>query len=169
MGSGEFAWVYSDYLNGLQNFYQNRAPALATAFAAAYLGFKDFYSSGGWGSTLFVLDHNGTNTLQNTLTLAKNSNLSNLQLITWNDFGEGTGEGTMIEPTLDFNYSFLETIQQYTGVTYTKTELELIYKWYTLRKKYPGNNNVQQKLSQAYYYLVSLDVANATTIISGIP
>jgi hypothetical protein len=164
MGSGEFAWVYSDYLNGLQNFYQNRAPSLATAFAAAYPGFKDFYSPGSWGNTLFILDHNGTSTLQNTLTLAKTSNLSNLQLITWNDFGEGT----MIEPTLDFNYSFLETIQQYTGVSYTKNELELIYKWYSLRKKYPSNNSIQQKLTQAYYYLVSLDVADATTIIASL-
>jgi hypothetical protein len=163
-GGGEFAWVYADYLTGLQNYYQFRAPGFATAFAAAYPGFKDFYSLGGWGSTLFILDHNGTSTLQSTLDLAKNSNLSNLQLITWNDFGEGT----MIEPTVEFNFSFLETIQQYTGVAYTKTELELIYKWYTLRKKYKGNNAVESKLSQAYYYLVSLDVDNATTIISGI-
>lgn len=165
MGSGEFAWVYSDYLAGLQNFYQYRAPGLATSFAGAYPGFKDFYSPGGWGSTLFVLDHNGASTLQSTLTLAKNSNLSMLQLITWNDFGEGT----MIEPTLDFNYSFLETLQQYAGVTYTKNELELIYKWYTLRKKYKGNIAIEQKLSQAYYYLVSLDVTDATSILSGIP
>lgn len=165
MGSGEFAWVYSDYLTGLQNYYLNRAPGLATAFAGAYPGFKDFYAAGGWGNTLFILDHNGTSTLQSTLDLAKNSNLSNLQLITWNDFGEGT----MIEPTLEFNFSFLETIQQYTGVAYTKTELELIYKWYTLRKKYKGNSTIETKLSQAYYYLVSLDVAKATSTISGIP
>ena len=74
----------------------------------------------------------------------------------------------MIEPTLEFNFSFLETIQQYRGVTYSKAELELIYKWYTLRKKYKGNSTVEQKLSQAYYYLVSLDVAGATSIISAI-
>jgi len=164
-GSGEFAWVYSDYLTGLQNFYQNRAPGLPTAFAAAYPGFKDFYSPGGWGNTLFVIDHNGTSTLQNTLTLAKNSNLANLQLITWNDFGEGT----MLEPTLEYNYSFLETIQQYTGVSYTKNELQLIYKWYTLRKKYKSDNATEQKLLQAYYYLVSLDIAKASEIISSIP
>ena len=164
-GSGEFVWSTPDYLTSFPNFYQHRAPGLATAFAAAFPGFKDFYAAGGWGSTLFVIDHNGTNTLQSTLDLAKNSNLSNLQLITWNDFGEGT----MIEPTNEFNYSFLETIQQYTGVTYTKTELELIYKWYTLRKKYKGNNSVESQLLQAYYYLVSLDVDKATEIISTIP
>ena len=164
-GSGEFAWVYSDYLAGLQNYYQNRAPGLATAFGCAYPGFKDFYAPGGWGSTLYVIDHNGTSILHSTLDLAKNSNLSNLQLITWNDYGEGT----MIEPTLDYGFSFLEIIQQYTGVSYSKTELQLIYKWYTLRKKYKGNSAIENQLLQAYYYLVSLDVAKANTIISGIP
>ena len=164
-GSGEFSWVYSDYLTGLQNYYNNRAPFQSTAFGSAYPGFKDFYAQGGWGSNLFTLDHNGITTLQNTLNLAKSSGLSNVQLITWNDFGEGT----MIEPTLEYNYSFLETIQQYAGVSYTKNELQLIYKWFTLRKKYKGNNNIESQLLQAYYYLVSLDTAKASSVISSIP
>ncbi len=151
-------------MTGLQKYYQFRAPSFPTAFGCAYPGFKDFYAEGGWGHTLFTLDHNGTNTLQTTLDLAKNSNLSNIQLITWNDFGEGT----MIEPTLDFDFSFLEAIQQYTGVTYSKTELQLIYKWYTLRKKYKNNKTIEGNLLQAYYYLVSLQVDKATTLISGI-
>jgi hypothetical protein len=74
----------------------------------------------------------------------------------------------MIEPTLDFNFSFLQAIQQYTGVKYTVTELQLIYHWYVLRKKYAGNASIEQKLTQAYNSLVSLDVATATKIISGI-
>jgi hypothetical protein len=164
LGSGEFAWVESSDQNNLTGFYQSRAPSLATAFAGAYPGFMDFYQQGGWGSTLFVINHNGTATLQNSLNLAKSSNLNYLQLITWNDYGEGT----MIEPTLDFNFTFLQTIQQYTGVTYTVTELQLIYKWYTLRKKYKGNATVEAQLTLAYNYLVALDVADATTIISGL-
>lgn len=164
VGSGEFAWVESDNLSHLQNFYQHRAPMLSTTFAGAYPGFKDFYSPGGSGNTLFVIDHNGTSTLQSTLDLAKNSGSSYLQLITWNDFGEGT----MLEPTLDFNFTFLETVQQYTGVAYSKIELQLIYRWYTLRKKYKGNSAVELQLTQAYTSLVSLDVVNATNIISSI-
>ncbi len=163
-GSGEFVWVYADYLSGLQNYYQNRAPGLPIAFAGAYPGFKDFYAEGGWGTTLLSIDHNGKNTLQSTLDLAKSSHLSTLQLITWNDFGEGT----MIEPTLDFNYSFLETIQQYTGVSYSKSELELIYKWYTLRKRYVSDKIAENQLLQAYYYFVSLDVVRAKAIITGL-
>jgi hypothetical protein len=74
----------------------------------------------------------------------------------------------MIEPTLDFNFTFLQTIQQYTGVTYTYTELKLIYKWYTLRKNYAGNSAIETQFTQAYNYLVTLDVAKAATIITAI-
>ncbi len=163
-GSGEFAWVDATDQANLQGFYKNRAPSLSTYFAAAYPGFQDFYKQGGWGNTLFTINHNGAATLQNCLNLAKTSGTNYLQLITWNDYGEGT----MIEPTADFNFSLLQTIQQYTGVSYSLTELQLIYKWYTLRKKYAGNNTVQQQLTTAYNDLVALDVAGATTIISGI-
>jgi hypothetical protein len=163
-GSGEFAWVNATDQADLQSFYQNRAPSLATYFAGAYPGFQDFYKQGGWGNNLFLIGYNGVATLQNCLSLAKTSGTNYLQLITWNDYGEGT----MIEPTLDFNFTFLQTIQQYTGVTYTVTELQLIYKWYTLRKKYQGNSSVELQLTQAYNYLVALDVPHATAIISAI-
>jgi len=162
--SGEFAWVQSSNLTNLQNFYSGRAPSLSTWFAGAYPGFKDFYMQGGWGSTLFLIDYNDAATLQNTLNLAKSSNASYLQLITWNDYGEGT----MIEPTLDYNFDFLVAIQKYTGVSYTVTELQLIYKWYTLRKKYAGNATVEAQLTKAYDDLAGLNVSGATNIISAI-
>jgi hypothetical protein len=163
-GSGEFAWVDATDQVNLSGFYQSRAQSLSTFFAGAYPGFKDFYRQGGGGNTLFLINYNGTSTLQNCLNLAKTSGTNYLQLITWNDYGEGT----MIEPTLDFNFTFLQTIQQYTGVSYTTTELQLIYKWYTLRKKYSGKNAIQKQLSIAYNDLVSLDVTGAAAIISGI-
>jgi hypothetical protein len=163
-GSGEFAWVDATDQANLQGFYQSRAPSLQTYFAGAYPGFQDFYKQGGWGNTLFLISYNGTGTLQNCLKLAKTSGTNYLQLITWNDYGEGT----MIEPTLDFNFTSLQTIQQYTGVPYTVTELQLIYKWYTLRKKYITNSAVEKQLTQAYYDLVALDVSDATAIISGL-
>ncbi|SDE48106.1 hypothetical protein SAMN05216464_106290 [Mucilaginibacter pineti] len=163
-GGGEFFWVGASDPAPINDFYNNRSKTLATAFAGAYPGFHDFYKEGGWGNNLFTIANNGTTTLQNTLNLAKNSKLPYLQLITWNDYGEGT----IIEPTLDFNFDYLITIQQYTGVKYTHIELELIYKWYTLRKKFLGNMAAQQKLTQAYNYLASLDVDKAADIINGL-
>jgi len=161
-GSGEFAWVQATDQANLTAFYSNRAPSLSYYFAGAYPGFQDFYQQGGWGNTLFQIGYNGTATLQNCLNLASTSGTNYLQLITWNDYGEGT----MIEPTLDFNFSFLQTIQKYTGVSYTVTELQLIYTWYTLRKEYATNNAAETQLTQAYNDLVALDVKDATAIIN---
>jgi Glycosyl hydrolase family 99 len=163
-GSGEFAWVSSINPTHLQAFYMDRVPQLATAFAAAYPGFKDYYAQGGWGNNYPELAHNGTATLRSTLELAKANSSLPVQLITWNDFGEGT----MLEPTLEFEFSLLETVQTYTGVKYTVSELQLIYKWFTLRKKYKGNAHVEQQLDDAYNDLVSLKVDDASEIISSI-
>ena len=162
-GVGEFVWVQSNDLDNLKNFYQKQS-AVKPYIAGAYPGFKDFYKPGGWGNTLFVINHNGAATLQSTLNLAKTSGTNYLQLITWNDYGEGT----MIEPTQEFGFTFLQAIQQYTGVTYTDAELKLIYKWHTLRKKYVGNSAVQNQLSQTYKDLAELDVAGAKAIIEAL-
>ena len=155
--SGSFAWVESSNTTNLQNFYSANVPA--TSFGSAYPGFKDFYAQGNAGTTLFLIDY--TNTLQNTLTLSQTNNAKYIQIITWNDYGEGT----MIEPTLDYNFSSLQTIQQYTGVSYGLTELQLIYKWYTLRKKYKSNAATEQQLTQAYAYLAALKLTQAHAIL----
>jgi len=155
--SGSFAWVESSNTTNLQTFYSANAPA--TSFGAAYPGFKDFYAQGDAGTTLFFLTYG--NTLQNTLTLSQTNNAAYIQLITWNDYGEGT----MIEPTLDYNFTSLQTIQQYTGVSYTVTELQLIYKWFTLRKKYVGNAAIEAQLTQAYAYLAALNLTQAHAIL----
>ena len=157
MSAGEFAWINKDHLKSLNNFYQLRAPH--SCMAGAYPGFKDFYNEGGWGSTLFTITH--INTLATTLQLAKKSGLSILQLNTWNDFGEGT----MLEPTREFGFSSLVAIQEYAGVIYGKCELELIFHWYQLKKKYLLSQKKQQLLQQAYYYLISLQTDNAEKII----
>jgi len=165
VGRGEFAWPGQGHLTAMQSFYQNRAPRFPIVFGAAYPGFDDYYAPGGWVDCCnWVIPHNGTATLQATLDLAKTFNMQYVQLVTWNDYGEGT----MIEPTLDFGFSFLETIQQRAGVPYTVAELQLIYKWYTLRKKYAGNLAIQQQLTQAYYLLASLRVAKAKALLGGI-
>ncbi|HEY8931045.1 MAG TPA: glycoside hydrolase family 71/99-like protein [Mucilaginibacter sp.] len=163
LANGEFVWVQSNNIANLTNFYSSHSPS-SIYFAGAYPGFKDFYKPGGWGNTLFVIDHNGTAALQASLNAAKTSGTNYLQLITWNDYGEGT----MFEPTTEFNFTLLQTIQRYTGVTYTDAELKLIYKWYTLRKKYKTDAAITKQLTNAYNYLVALNVADAKVIIDNL-
>jgi hypothetical protein len=55
-----------------------------------------------------------------------------VQLITWNDFGEGT----MVEPKLEFGFTLLEKIQSYTGIYYSQQDFQLPYQLYILRQKH---------------------------------
>jgi hypothetical protein len=161
--SGEFSWVYQDatnHLTHLDNFYAKSTPTFK--MGSAYPGFKDFYTDGGWADNVnFVIDHNGTETFGTTLNKAID-NANYIQLVTWNDYGEGT----MIEPTEEFGYSFLTTLQSTLGVTFTQTELELVKKLYDLRKKNKTSVLNTKKLDQVFYYLVSLQISKAQDLLT---
>ncbi len=87
-----------------------------------------------------------------------------IQLITWNDFGEGT----MIEPTQEFGYSFLTSIQTAFGVSSNQTQLENIKRLFDLRKKYKLDSYKQSKMNQAFYYFVSMQDQKAVDLLTDI-
>jgi hypothetical protein len=87
-----------------------------------------------------------------------------LQLITWNDFGEGT----MIEPTNEFGYTYLEKLQTFTGLSFHKSDLEEIAKQYSLRKSKGSDKASAKVLDQAFYYWVSLQNAKAIQLIDSL-
>jgi hypothetical protein len=162
--TGEYSWVYQDQTPHnvhLTNFY-NRS-ITGTKMGSAYPGFRDYYKEGGWGNNYFVIEHNGLVTFEQTLDLAL-SRVNYVQLITWNDYGEGT----MIEPTVEFSYGFLTTLQERLGVPYSQADLELVARLYELRKT-QTDPSVIKKLDQSFYYLVSLKVDEARSLLSSIP
>lgn len=158
LSSGEYIWIDE---GSLDNKYGNM-DNFELFIGGAYPGFLDFYEEGGWGDGYFTIDHNNGEILQETLQKAKNYNADYLQLITWNDYGEGT----MIEPTNEFGFTLLEHVQDFTGVEYSSVELENIYNFYSLRKNV-GNNN-QKYLDQAFYYFVSLQADKAVHLIDSL-
>jgi Glycosyl hydrolase family 99/Dockerin type I domain len=164
---GEFAWVYQDgqsHLTHTTNFYTGRAPSLNIAGGAAYPGFDDFYQEGGWGANLFKIPANNGQTLQQTLDLANqySNRIDFLQLVTWNDFGEGT----MLEPTVETGFSYLRQLQQFTGVSYDESELQLIYRLYMARKKYAGQASIDSMLDEVSTLLNNLNVEDATALLN---
>lgn len=162
--SGEYAWVYKDN-SFLTNFYTNTKPKLNVTIGSAYPGFKDFYAAGGGGATIgWTIEHNNGATLDETLSLAKNANLNYLQLITWNDFGEGT----MFEPTVEFGYTYIEKVKTFAGVKNTESFFADISKLYNLRTAKKGNADAQKKLDQAFNYFVSMQPAKAKEVINEI-
>jgi len=166
---GEYVWIYEendDYYSRMQAYYQNRAGSMKTVMGVAYPGFHDFYAEGGAGSSYFHIPHNGTGTLSQTLGLVNQYgyNIDILQLATWNDFGEGT----IFEPTFEFGFSFLTTLQQFLGVSYGEYELQQIYRLYNLRKQHAGNGSIQSQLNQAYDHFVALRVNDAVSVLNAV-
>jgi hypothetical protein len=170
---GEFAWPYqdpntTDHLTVLRSFYTTQAGSLKNsgkiAAGVAYPGFNDFYAQGGAGSTLFYVPENGGQTLTDTLNLYNTykSNLSMLQLATFNDYGEGT----QFEPTVEDGFRSLNQIQQFTGVSYGTAELQFIYELYLARKKYAGKTAIESQLDQVSNDLDALNVTGAESLFS---
>ncbi len=155
--SGEYAWVYENNAN-LQNFYNNNVANLDVAFGSAYPGFHDFYVEGGAGNIIgWTIPHNNGATFDQTLQMSANANIDAIQLITWNDFGEGT----MIEPTDEFGYTYVEKIRSFAGVQNAPVAFSEISRLFDLREQYANNSGIQRKLDQAFYYFVSLQTDKA--------
>jgi len=162
--SGEYSWVYQDNSH-LTNFYANKLPLLSVGIGSAYPGFNDYYDEGGSPAGInWTISHNNGATFDQTLTMAANANLNYLQLITWNDFGEGT----MIEPTVEFQYSYVEKVKNFAGVQNPVNAFASIGKLYELRKRYKSDAAIQAKLDKAFGYFVSVQPEKAIQLLNEI-
>jgi len=158
--TGEFIWV--DQVN-IDTKYATKGN-FTSFIGGAWPGFHDFYKEGNAGNNLFVIDYNNGAVWNDLLNKAKANNINYLQLITWNDFGEGT----MIEPTEEFGYSYLTRLQSFAGTTYQQSDLESIAKQYALRKSKAADASAKQALDQAFYYWVSLQKDKASHIVDSL-
>jgi hypothetical protein len=166
----EFSWVDPNYNSYLTNFY-NRT--LNVKLGSALPGFHDFYTEGGAGESYPTIDpYGGTKgtarenpgkVFDDTLTIAASKNAPYLQIVTWNDFGEGT----MVEPTYEFQFTYLQRLQKFTGVSYGLNELKTIFKLYKARKQYSGDAAVQAQLDICASDLKSGNVSQAQNILNG--
>ena len=82
-----------------------------TAIPAAFPRFDDIYKDAGVSDGYPQLPDDSGRTLQSTLRKAVNSNARIIQIATWNDWGEGT----QIEPSVEFGFRDLEHLQSLRG------------------------------------------------------
>lgn len=163
--SGEYSWIdFTDGQTDLDNFY-NKVFYMDVMIGSAFPRFHDYYVEGGVGSSYGYVDYSNGDVLRNTLAKATQRQLKYLQLATWNDFGEGT----IMEPTLEDEYECLEILQDYTGVSYGREELELIHEYYLKKKEYKTDTAVLEKLAEVFDHLVALEVDEAKAILEEIP
>lgn len=158
--AGEFIWV--DQTN-IDTKY-GTIGAHAHFAGGAWPGFRDFYKEGAAGNNLFVIEHDNGQTWNDLLQKATLHDIDFLQLITWNDFGEGT----MIEPTKEFGYSYLTKLQSFAGTNISLSELENIKMQYDLRKALKDDKTSLKALDQAFYYWVSLQTDKAEHLIDSL-
>lgn len=163
---GEFAWIDKSHLLALEGYYQWVANFEENTIAgAAYIGLNDFYVEGLWRAESveeWSLPHEGTTVFQETLNLTSQYPVDFIQLITWNDFGEGT----MMEPTIEFGYSFLEELQDFAGVEFSHDDLRVPYYIYMYSKQHANNLNAMYFINLAYYHACNSNLQYAKTLLS---
>jgi hypothetical protein len=104
----------------------------AEVIVSACPGYKDIYPE-----SRPVLEHADGETLRVSLDEALAGPAKVVQLVTWNDYGEGT----MIEPTHEFGYRFLEIVQEANrrrrgpSFVFTAADLRLPERLYRARKQ----------------------------------
>lgn len=159
LGSGEFGWPWGGSGNHFQvasDFYNTRSSI--AKMGGVYPGFRDYYTQGGWGTGVnwnIGMGNNGA-TFQDMLDLVKSHDVGSIQIATWNNYNEGT----MIEPTAEMGTVFLETLQTFTGVPYTKTDLDRCLRWYSESVEAESNHHINI-CRQIYFELISLNTQRA--------
>ena len=114
-GSMPYAWIpvhggdetppeeWRTYLSWISD----RGDQGETVIPAAFHQFHDIYAEAQLHRSYGSLDAQGTETVRETLERAFASTGPIIQLVTWNDYGEGT----MFEPTHELGYANLELVQ----------------------------------------------------------
>ena len=153
--------VWQTYLG---NLYSRGAKG-ESIIALVFPKFHDIYKEAGTQASYGYLDGQGGKTFEQTLELAWKSNSALIQIATWNDYGEGT----MIEPTKEFAYRYLESIQRRFAANgkfaYTPIDLRLPIMLHQLRKHYAGNRGLTAKLNHASKLLFASRTGEAKTLL----
>jgi hypothetical protein len=137
--------------------------------SSAFPRYHDIYAQAGAGPSNGYLDDANGATLTNTLSRALTNNSAIVQIVTWNDFGEGT----MVEPTQDYGYRDLGIIQnlrrQYLdpGFSYRTNDLAMAFRFYNLRKQYGTTPALSAELDRAFTNIVSGKVSTANLQLAG--
>jgi len=133
---GGYDWpIPKEGLGAIERF-ERQSKDWSQRIPAAYPRFDDIYAEAGVGANLGHVPDQGGNTFRSALEASQKMAAPAVQLVTWNDWGEGT----MIEPSHEFGTRDLEAVQQYrrrhveAGFAATAADLELPRRLLELRR-----------------------------------
>jgi len=156
----------SDLTVYLTSFYQN-ARDQEYIMGTAFPGFKDIYEEAGLHDSYGYLDAKDGATFQLTLDRAAYFEADVLQLATWNDYGEGT----IIEPTLEFGTKYLEMVQDFrkenvdSSFSIGPGSLNMPYRIFTLRKENSSDLNFQRELDRVFDLIIEEKLEDAERLL----
>jgi hypothetical protein len=157
--------VLDDYLTSLYKTAESWDHRVASAFP----GFHDIYAEAGVRESYGYLDAGEGTTFASTLQIALEGDPDVVQLVTWNDYGEGTG----IEPTVEFGYRYLEQVQEARAsidpsFTHKPGDLAIPLRVYDLRKAHENDPHVNATLDQAFDLVIQGEPASAVALLESI-
>ena len=152
---GIFSWVpvwggeeaLPDDWHEYFDYVYSRGWADESVMPIVFPGFRDIYAEAGKRPSYGFIDHQDGETFAYSFELALTSGSPIIQIATWNDYGEGT----VIEPTREFGYRYLEFIQSHatTNTPYGPDALRLPVRLYKLKKKHQRHSARMEQLEQA--------------------
>ena len=182
VGMGAFDWPPMGLSGGgtntltpaqLQSYlvsFDQKAGGWPGFVSSAFPRFHDIYARAGVGSSYGYLDDANGSTLTSTLSRAMTNHSAVVQVVTWNDFGEGT----IVEPTQDYGYRDLGVVQnlrrQYLNpsFSYHTNDLAMAFRFYNLRKQYGNSPAISAELNRIFTNIVSGQVSTANLQLTGI-
>jgi hypothetical protein len=156
----------------LQNYlasFDQKAVAWPAFVSSAFPRFHDIYAQAGGTSFGYLADNNGI-TFQETLARAATNSSAIIQIVTWNDFGEGT----IVEPTQEYGYRDLGMIQDYrrqyldSNFSYHTNDLALATRLYNLRRQYATNSIISAELTRVFSNIISDNLVVANQQLTGL-
>ncbi|MBZ0292597.1 MAG: glycoside hydrolase family 99-like domain-containing protein [Anaerolineae bacterium] len=153
----------------LELFYRNAGRG-DYVVGSAFPSFHDIYEEAGERSSYGYIDPQDGETLRMTLLLALDADSNIIQLVTWNDYGEGT----MIEPTEETGYQYLEIVQETRqsldseDFQFTADDLRLPLQLFNLRKAHADNAEAQTQLDEVFDAIIAGDLDTARAILESL-
>jgi hypothetical protein len=144
--------------------FDQKAATWPEFISSAFPRFHDIYQRAGgrdyWG---YLGDRHG-DTFRETLGRSLTNSSAIVQIVTWNDFGEGS----MVEPTRQYGYRDLEIIQDFRrqylepGFLGNTNDLKMALQFYRLRRQSATNHIISAELDSIFTNLVAgrIEAAN---------
>jgi hypothetical protein len=143
--------------------FDRKAGAWPAFISSAFPRFHDIYQRAGVRNYWGYLGDRQSDTLRETLSRGMTNSSAIVQIVTWNDFGEGS----MVEPTREYGYRDLGILQDFrrqyleAGFSFKTNDLAIALQFYNLRREHAADSVVSAELDHIFTNIVSGRIAVA--------